>query len=349
MKHRSVILSMFTAAFLAASALAEPPTPGIVNFTFDATHRDRIVQALVTYPSVDGGFPEYTGGNAVFKGTHLQRDAKPERKKHPLIIFSHGSGGNAANATWLTKKLAENGYVVIAPNHQGSTSSDSRPETTIPATWERKQDMTAMLDAIAASPTLSALIDLNDITIIGFSLGGHTALGLVGAQINAKALADNCESANPMPGCEWLQHGNGVIKGNVDLRKIDSAKFNAAYFEPRIKRVAAIDPGFTQAYETSSLASIKVPTFILNLGAKGETWSSVEAEQIAAAIPGGQFDRVEGANHFSFLTECKWLGGILVWYEGDDPVCTETGDRSRAEYHEIIASKLLDFLKDVGF
>jgi predicted dienelactone hydrolase len=336
------IAAAAVAATLGTAAAAEV---GVMNFTFDAPHRDRLMQALVTYPAQSGGFPEVTGNNVVFKGVLMGRDAKPERRRHPLVILSHGSGGSAASLSWLSKALADAGYVVIAPNHQGSTSGDSTPETTIPATWLRKSDVTTLLDAVAESPSLSAIVDMDSITAIGFSLGGHTVLGLVGAELRAKALAENCDSDKAAPGCVWLKQGNGAIKGQVDLHKIDAEKFNARYFEPRIKAVIAIDPAFVPAYDLESIKSIQVPVNFINLGNAAEVPAGINAEPLTKLMPDAHFSRVEGANHFSFLAECKWYGGLLIMWEGDDPVCRETGNRSRAEFHDEIAAKIVSSLK----
>src|SRR5205085_2610811 len=38
----------------------------------------------------------------------------------PLVIFSHGLHGMAAQSTFLTRALADHGYLVIAPDHADS-------------------------------------------------------------------------------------------------------------------------------------------------------------------------------------------------------------------------------------
>ena len=121
--------SAFTAgaaalALLAASANAEEKQVGAMSFTFDAAHRDRLVQSIIFYPAEGGGRMELLGDNAVFKGERVRRDAKPERRKHPLIVVSHGSGGSASGLAWLAARLAGQGFVVAIPNHQGSTSAE---------------------------------------------------------------------------------------------------------------------------------------------------------------------------------------------------------------------------------
>ncbi len=341
----TITASAAALVLLAASARAQETAVGAMSFTFDAAHRDRLVQSIIFYPAEKGGYPEWLGDNAVFKGVRVQRDAKPERRKHPLIVISHGSGGNAANLTWLAKRLAEQGFVVAIPNHQGSTSSDSTPETTIPAVWERPTDVSRLLDAVSASPPVSALVDTSDVTALGFSLGGLTVLSLADAQVHAAGLAKYCDDFPGSMECVWFDKGNALIPGHVDLHVIDATRFDAHYGDPRIKRVVAIDPAFATSFDMGALARITAKVQIVNLGTDETLPAGVKADRIAAAIPGALYDTVAGAIHFDFLGECKRLGWFYIWMEGDDPVCTEAGSRSRADIHDEIAQKILAFLK----
>ena len=75
------------------------------------------------------------GKNAVFKGIELAANPRPKQGAHPVVVFSHGSGGNGMNIGWFAKALADQGMIVIAPNHPGSTSGDSDPEQSL-KTWE---------------------------------------------------------------------------------------------------------------------------------------------------------------------------------------------------------------------
>lgn len=346
----SKIIPLAGAAVLMAGLLtakASAADVGVAGFTFDAPHRDRLVQSLLFYPADGGGMVEYVGANAVFRGELLRRDARPQAGKHKLVIVSHGSGGNAAGMAWLARRLAEAGFVVAIPNHQGSTSGDSTPETTIPAMWQRPADLSRLLDALAASPSVSAFTDTQHVTALGFSLGGAVALNLAGARFEAKRLAAFCDAEPEAIGCPWFAHGNALIPGHVDLHRIDASRFNASYVDRRIGRVVAIDPGFVPALDAGSLAAIDIPVGVVNLGDIDALPSGLRADQVTAAVPNGDYAAVSGAIHFDFLPECKWIGRFLVWMEGDDPVCT-TGRRSRADLHADIADRVLGMLGGTG-
>jgi predicted dienelactone hydrolase len=331
-----------TAAFILTFGTAYAGEVGVMNFTFDTPQRDRLVQALVWYPAMNGGHIEYVGDNAVFKGTEVKRDAVPDGAKHPLIIFSHGSGGNAAGLGWISERLAAEGYVVIAANHQGSTSGDSTPETNVKI-WEQPQDVSSMLDAISASPALQRIVDFSDISAIGFSIGGHTVLALAGATAEAGVFAKFCDDNKDSPNCIWFDRGNDLIKGHVDLHKLDPSLFAKNLTDNRIDRVVAIDPGIAPAMNAKSLSTISAATLLINLGEGEAIPLGVRADQIAKTIPHARYETIAGANHFSFLAECKALGWAFIMMEGDDPVCTESA-RSRREIHEEIAGKILAFL-----
>jgi predicted dienelactone hydrolase len=340
----SVKYAIAIAALATTVSSTQAVEVGVMNFTFDAPHRERLMQALVWYPTDGGGFPEVTGDNPVFKGTKARRDAYPHAGKYPVVILSHGAGGNAANLGWISARLVEAGFVVVAPNHHGSTSADSRPETNVKA-WERPQDMTAMLNAMEQSSALQRVIDMGNVTAMGFSMGGYTALALGGAEVRIAKYAKYCDDNPLAEDCIWFERGNDLIPGHVDMHKVDSSMFDANYRDTRIKRIVAIDPGVANGFELSTLDDIALPTLFVNMGQGNDVPLGVRADKIAKALPRAKLEEIAGANHFTFLAECKLLGSLMIWLEGDDPVCREIGNRSRAEMHEEIADKIVAFLK----
>jgi predicted dienelactone hydrolase len=317
---------------------------GVANFTFNAAHRDVPVQALVWYPALSGRFTERLGEDAVFQGVDVFRNAKPEQGQHPLVILSHGAGGNAANLSWLSTKLVKQGYIVVAPNHPGSTSGDSTPETNATA-WERPLDMKSLLTALETANGWNRLIDQGEISAIGFSMGGYTALALGGARVETNTFAKYCDDNKTAEDCVWYDRGNGLIKGHVDLHKLDVASFEGDYADKRITHVVAIDPAIAQAFNAASLRDIKKSTLVLNLGSDGTVPLGVDGNGIVNSIPGAVLATISGANHFTFLGTCKPFGWLLLLFDGDDPICTEVSDRRRVDMHDEIVSKIITFLK----
>lgn len=124
----------------------------------------------------------------------VTKDASIARGSYPVILFSHGYLGCAAQSAWLTEQLAREGYVVLAVNHNDALCDDgltgnakSAPSLLEPETWDessfadRKDDFEMLQSAIFAGSTpLSQSIDETKIALMGHSLGGYTALGFAG-------------------------------------------------------------------------------------------------------------------------------------------------------------------------
>jgi predicted dienelactone hydrolase len=113
----------------------------------------------------------------------------------PVVLFSHGFGGCNTQSIFLMEGLAQNGYLVLAPNHKDATcAGDSewvpnRPEQPFrdAAQWtdatykDRAADIEVLLDAVLKEKTFAGVaVDGARIGIAGHSLGGYTALGLAG-------------------------------------------------------------------------------------------------------------------------------------------------------------------------
>ena len=122
------------------------------------------------------------------------RPKQPHQGRVPLIIFSHGFHGSSTQSTFLTQALAEEGYLVMAPNHQDSLKDGlykvfilpevafSHPDKWNDSTYrDRANDINRLITALENDRQWSARIDWTKIALIGHSLGGYTALGLAGA------------------------------------------------------------------------------------------------------------------------------------------------------------------------
>lgn len=193
---------------LAASALpfCAEAAPGYQTQTIEVGHRDRSVELHIWYPTEANGDTVTLGKNAVFKGTAVQPDATPTTGSHPLVVLSHGSGGNAAALGWIAGELAERGMVVVAPNHPGTTSRDSLPSETVKI-WERPADLSAVIDHSLQGGLGDVQIDPTRIGAIGFSLGGYSVLGDAGARVTKQGYIDYCDAYSGMMDCGWLTAG----------------------------------------------------------------------------------------------------------------------------------------------
>lgn len=326
---RTILTTALTTLAIGAHA-----APGYMTTSLDVDHRDQSLAVHIWYPATDGTSTKL-GKNAVFKGAHVLKDATPQGGAHPLVILSHGSGGNAANLSWIAGALAEQGMIVLAANHSGTTSGDSHPIHTV-RIWERPADQAALIDFASNLPR-GLTADMRSITSMGFSLGGYTALAHAGAQVRKADFIAYCDANPHRPDCGWF------ARGGVDLNIIDAPRFEQSNMDPRVTAVVAIDPALAQAYKSESLADMTQPTLLINLGENAPL--PVDAKEIAPHMPNATFTEIKGATHFSFLGECTRTGWMLLKMADEDPICTETSERSRADIHAELKDVILDFLK----
>ena len=312
--------------------------PGYATMELSVAHRDVPLTLHVWYPAQQEGAPELIGQNGLFYGHHVLRQAPGLPGLHPVVVMSHGSGGNAPQLGWLASDLARSGMIVVATNHPGTTSRDSDPHRT-PHIWERSQDMARVLDAILAAPPAGLQADAGRVASLGFSLGGFTALSVAGAQVSKQKFIDYCEAHAGKVDCGWMQDAG------VDFTAIDATKYEASYRDPRITAALAFDPALPQAMTEDSLAAMDLPVAIVNLGEVETVPAAMRADSVAARIPGAKFKAVPRAHHFSFLQECSGLGVIVIGLAGDDNICSDRGFRDRGELHDDLSVIARGFLR----
>jgi dienelactone hydrolase len=127
--------------------------------------------------------------------------AEPIDVRHPLVVFSHGSGGVRFQSYFLAESLASRGYLVAAPDHTGDTVFDL-----LAGTQGDLADLVASRSAdVEATPAAVRswrpdLIAGGGMAVVGHSFGGTTAL-LAGAQLDdvaaVVAIAPNTDPIEP--------------------------------------------------------------------------------------------------------------------------------------------------------
>ncbi len=339
---KSISLAVCFAALVFSLSLvrSEAHAAGYQTLSLKVSHRDSPLSLHIWYPSKDDGADIMLGKNVVFKGVQVRAGATPiktPKTKFPLVVLSHGSGGNAVNIAWIGAALADAGMIVVATNHPGSTSGDSTPMRTLKI-WQRPADLSAIITRFEKQPPFGLRPDMKKVGAVGFSLGGYSVLGLAGAQVRKQKYIDYCDGELSRLDCAWF------AKAGVDLNIIEKSKFEAIFADVRLKTVVAIDPGLAQAFDISSLKSMKLPTLIINLGAKGHVPRAIDGEKIASLLLRAKHMNIKGASHFSFLAQCTKIGESIIKSKGEEPICSEVGTRKRSDIHQQLKEIISAFL-----
>lgn len=149
----------------------------------DPARDQRLVQTRITYPEGDGPFP--------------------------VVLVSHGNGGNWSSHQQLVDSIAAHGYVVMAPNHPASDTNrvfrQRKTYATGPdpgrdpaAVFGRPKDLSFLIDraqewnAQTGHP-LYRQLDLDHIAAVGHSYGSYTVQAVCGAV----PILDNLKPAVP--------------------------------------------------------------------------------------------------------------------------------------------------------
>ena len=189
--------------------------------------------------------------------------AKSTGSKYPLVIVSHGYSNNPAVMTWLTENLASKGYVVAAIHHRDPNPYIASAATRAVPNFNRPQDIVFVSQQLRVS--LGALVDPDNVALIGYSQGGYGVLTAGGATLdplgpNMELIADG-----------WLKK---YARGSVDA---DAIKLKG------VKAVVALAPAGgapSSAWGPDGLEGLTAPLLLI----QGDSDATVNYKTGALAV-----------------------------------------------------------------
>src|SRR5215475_5140151 len=182
---RACVLMMFCALMTwSAYALDEaalPTTAYSVGMTqveyVDPTDGGRPLNYMLIYPAAPGvtgtPFKIFLSSNL-----NLYKDAPvvSDGLKHPLVVFSHGAGGNGSGYAWFGEYLASHGYFVAMVYHYRANTFDSSALYVRNKLWQRPRHISLDITHLLRDKSWGPHIDPKQIGVAGHSQGGFTAL-----------------------------------------------------------------------------------------------------------------------------------------------------------------------------
>ena len=309
---------------------------GVSDFVVRAEDGDPEFSARLWYLG-SGGEEQRFGASRIRPGYFAVPDAAvASQEPAPLIVLAHGSGGSAESMAWLATELAGLGALVVAADHPDSSGGDPQ-RASILQVWTQPEDIRQLIDQLLASEWRSS-IDKRRIAIIGFSLGGTTAMLLAGARLQFERFPAFC-----------AKHDDGSCRAfRHHFAKLDSKFFvraNGSLVDGRVRAAVAIAPGFTESVSAESLQSLSTPMLMI-VGEKDQQLPpQTHVEPIRHLLsPHIRYTEITDAQHFSFLPICGEDAIDVLSETEEEFVCQEVGSKSRAEIHAETLGAIVSFL-----
>ncbi len=320
--------------------------------------QDRPLNLSVWYPTASRTEEILFASSTSFEGFRAMHKGELEPGRFPLLVISHGLGGNMYNQAWLAVALAERGFIVAAPNHPGTMTGDMASAQTS-RLWERPRDISRVISLLLSDPFFAPHIAVERIAVAGHSMGGYTALSLAGALFDPERFAADCARHSTFADCRW--YAANKPGAAPDSAADDSLlKLKESWLDARVRALVLLEPSFVRGFTPDSLGGIKVPVLLIGAGSSDAMDAvspvSLLAGYLAEQLPqsGLTYEQIIDAGHFSFLPNCLPRGRELVQRAGAgaENFCTDGGKengRGRALIHAEIIQQILAFLDDKAF
>lgn len=150
---------MFKPFVLAALALSASTSSAQVGFSQWTSPSAPTI--TLTYPTEAASTPTAMGPFTL----NVAVNARPAPGKRPLVVLSHGTGGNPLPDHDLATTLVRAGFVVAQPTHEGDNHLDTGRAG--PESFRlRPLEVSQTLDALAADPEWGRRVDTTRVGVV---------------------------------------------------------------------------------------------------------------------------------------------------------------------------------------
>ena len=323
---RFLVLALLAAAL---PARAETLSAGFVTMALTDPVEGGPMRAWAVYPSTGAAGSTELGPFTIA----AVRGAPPAPGRHPLVVFSHGTGGAMLTHHDSMTALARAGFVAAAVDHPRDNYRDQSGFAADLQVIGRVHHMVALIDGVLADPTVAPLVDRARVGVAGHSAGGYTALLLVGARPNFALFKDYCkaEPDDPM-GCTQSANNTTAQRHKPGL---------AVVADPRVRAAFLMAPALGYVFDQAGLADVRVPVRLYRAGADQVLRYPWNAERIRKLLPTPpDYVVVEGAGHFIFLPPCSPALAAQA-----PPICADPPGIDRAAFHEQLNAEMVAFFR----
>lgn len=211
--------------------------------------------------------------------------------KHPLVVISHGTGGDFAGHVDTAVALARAGFIVAALTHPGDNWRDNSRATRIEG---RPTALSAIISYMMQAWPGRAAIDPDRIGAFGFSAGGFTVLAAAGGKPDMTRFADHC-----------ARHPDFFVCTLVKSQPRTLTSAWPSMTDRRIKAIVVAAPTIGFTFDRAGLADVRIPVQLWRADDDHILPAPFSADAVRATLPNKpEFHAVPGAGHFDFLAPC---------------------------------------------
>jgi len=297
------------------------------------------MQGVVFYPSGQVSSPSRIDLHDIQASSGLA----PASGKWPLVVISHGQGGEQFGHHGLATHLARHGFIVAGITHPRDNHRDPGGVGTAEVLYGRPVQIQALITHLLEDPAWAGLIDPDRIGVAGFSDGGYTALLLAGAVPRFDRYIGYCErQPEDRDTCDVIEKLGDHRDGFLDYaaRLHDSRTRWGETADHRIKATFAMAPT-SVVFDESAVSSIDIPVLVYYGEEDRRLIPSEHALHLASLLhPRAEIRKVALADHWVFLAPCS------PDLAREAPViCTDPPGVDRVAVHKRINADALDFFR----
>ncbi len=298
---------------------------GAVGFTLLRVRNgsDPPIEVGLWYPALGTPRPTRVG---LFTQTLVSGGAAHGRHL-PLVVISHGNGGDFAGHSDTALALAQAGFVVAAPTHTGDNYRDQSRALDLAG---RVRQLSAVIDAVTAAWVPGA-VDTRRIGAFGFSAGGLTVLIAAGGEPDLRRIGPHCATHPSFFDCRLIAVHAGSPVGPMQGASLPHDR--------RLRAIAVAAPALGFAFDPSGLRAVTLPVQLWRAGDDAVLPDPFYAEAVRRALPRApEFHVVANAGHFDFLAPCSEALARVA-----PPICGSEAGFDRAGFHRAFDRALVGF------
>lgn len=247
-----------------------------------------------------------------------------ENEGRHLVLISHGFAGDSSSHSPLAEGLAALGYTVAAPTHPDLGGLEAAEPELDPLVL-RPRHISLTIDHLEAANK-----PFDSVTVVGHSLGGYSALRVLGANPSGDAIDSHCsDNPNDVVLC------NAAAKARFDGLATNPANTNDA----RIDRAVLLAPGYGPLFSEDDLVNVSNPILVIEAEADQELPGD-QVTQLVANLPNSPEQNSLPGGHYVFLRSCTTAEASAL-----PDLCTDPNNSDRVATAAELVTTIDDFAR----